>query len=90
VEKTLISDAPQRTVEELWQSYAAMVGVPVGGVQWTETRRAFYAGAMDVLIQVKSLPDSEVLAVARMTRLEKEVIEWSDREVERARRGLNV
>lgn len=32
-------------VESLWLLYAVAVKIPTGGVQWIESRRAFFAGA---------------------------------------------
>lgn len=37
-----------KSVEEMWQEYATTTGVPVGGVQWRETRFAFFAGVIDL------------------------------------------
>lgn len=65
-------------VEELWQSYAAAVGVPVGGVQWTETRRAFYAGAMGLLCELKGMGGSEDEGVAALKSLESECVAFAE------------
>lgn len=32
-------------IELMWRAFAKHIDVPAGGVQWTEMRRAFFAGA---------------------------------------------
>lgn len=67
------------TVEEMWQEYAAAVSVPLGGTQWTETRRAFYAGVSSLLAEVRKLPDDEPAAVAIMHRIQLETLDFYER-----------
>lgn len=59
-------------IENLWQSYAAAVGVPMGGVQWTETRRAFYAGAGGLLAELRKMDDDEAAGVRMLEALSAE------------------
>lgn len=67
------------TVEDMWQGFAAAVGVPVGDVQWTETRRAFFAGCHAMLTAVKNIPDDEAAGVAQLQDYEAEVHGFFDR-----------
>lgn len=43
------------SVEAMWQEFATTIGVPVGGVQWPETRFAFYAGVLATLVTLHEL-----------------------------------
>lgn len=69
------------TIEELWQSYAAAVGVPVGGTQWRETRRAFYAGASALLGELQRMPEGEAAGVARLEGFRAETEKFAARVV---------
>lgn len=47
----------RETVEKLWQGYAAATQVPMGGVQWKETRLAFYAGVWSYMNEALRAPE---------------------------------
>lgn len=57
-----MADLP--TIESLWQEYASRVRVPMGGLQWKETRRAFYAASVALLqAQRDQVPENEEAGV---------------------------
>lgn len=81
------------TVKEMWRHYSKMTlqGVPEGSTQWKETRRAFVSGIFCLLShQKQDLPDDEAQAVAILSKLEEECMQFFFREVheltERVRR----
>jgi len=59
-----------RTIREKWESYLARV-VPPGAspTQVTETRRAFYGGALSLLDIVRQLPADDDAGVAELQAL---------------------
>ena len=46
-------------IETLWQLYASHVGIPIGGTQWTESRRCFFAGAATLFEAVMRVLDED-------------------------------
>ncbi len=61
-----------KSIEDQWQQFAAAVSVPVGGVQWVETRLAFYAGAWSLLMSLRAFDGPEEDGVRMMRALERE------------------
>jgi hypothetical protein len=59
------------TVKEAWDSFAAMVLTPAHPeVQYTEMRRAFYAGAWGMLMGCSGIGDDSASEDAGVERLE--------------------
>lgn len=57
-------------LETAWQLYAVHVKVPPGGVQWTESRRCFFAGALltfEAIIASELGPARSVEVMSRAT-----------------------
>lgn len=63
---------PIKTIEQLWQGYAAAAGVPPGGVQWTETKKAFFGGIAVFLDELGRFPDDQAEGVRLLNRFDKE------------------
>lgn len=62
------------SIEDMWQRYASTVGVPVGGVQWNETRMAFYAGVLDTMSTMQALGgESDDVGAAALDSMWREV-----------------
>jgi len=62
------------TIEEKWQDYLTRV-IPksAGSVQISESRAAFFAGALSAFNLVTNLPDNEDEAVERMDTIYAEL-----------------
>lgn len=75
-------NAKATTVAALWANYSRAVGVPSETVQWTETERAFYAGAYATLVALRNeTPNDEDKGVLWLTALHRECQEFARRQV---------
>ena len=64
-------------IEALWRLFAAATDIPTGGVQWIESRRCFFAGALTLFEAINRImePGTEPTAadLARMDALNDEL-----------------
>ena len=64
-------------LETAWQLYAVQAKVPPGGVQWIESRRCFFAGALltfeAIMVTLDPGEEPTDADLARMDRLHKEL-----------------
>lgn len=75
--------SPSRSIEESWQGYAAALGIPVGGVQWSEMRKAFYAGCSVLLgafLEISKPDFDEDLGVHWLESFRQEIHHHIERE----------
>lgn len=72
-------DALMMSVESMWQQFAAAVSIPMNGVQWTESRRCFYAGITVLISQLNNMPDDEKKAVEQLVAWAKQCAEFNRR-----------
>lgn len=75
-------------IEDMWFEYATACGIPMGGVQWTETRRAFYAGAFSLLTAQRLAPaldsgEDDSVGVAWLQSIDEECKAFMLREMAR-------
>lgn len=78
IDKLLREQADQTNLlEALWLLFAASAGIPSGGVQWVESRRCFFGGAMTLFEAIMRImePDREATDadLARMDAIAKEL-----------------
>ena len=69
-------------IETLWLLFANHVAIPPGGVQWIESRRCFFVGAMTLFEAIMRIlePGAEPTDadLARMDRIAKELKRYGD------------
>ena len=87
VREALVSFLREQTdhtnvIEGLWLLFATAVKIPPGGVQWVESRRCFFAGALttfETLVMIME-PDAEPTDadVARVEKIANELTRFAD------------
>src|SRR5262245_14592191 len=69
-------------IEMLWMMFAASTQIPAGGVQWTESRRCFFAGAATLFEAVMRILDVDAepteADLARMDRISQELTRFQE------------
>lgn len=68
-----------QTIEEQWQGYATAVEIPLGGTQWREMRRAFYAGAVAILRELSGFDGPDDDGIRMLEAFEKEAYAFFQR-----------
>jgi hypothetical protein len=80
----LLREQSDRTnlIEALWLIFAASVKIPTGGVQWIESRRCFFAGALttfEALMMIMEDGHEPTDAdEARVDKIAKELTRFAD------------
>ena len=78
IDRLLREQTDQTNVlETLWLLFAHHVKIPPGGVQWIESRRCFFAGAMTLFECLMRIPESGTeptdADLVRMERIAEEL-----------------
>lgn len=62
-----------QSIKDGWQGYAAACEIPVGGTQWHESRKCFYAGAAYLLSEIRRVPEDENEGVRMLEKYHAEL-----------------